>query len=103
MLRQGLRFSDGTPFSAADVVATLRRMMDPAVHSPMGDSFRVGEGPTIVVERPNQVAIQFPAPVAAVERLFDQIAISSAQSPNKERSVLGPFTVASMFLAITSC
>ena len=29
-----------------------------------------------------------------MERLFDQIAISSVQASNKERSVLGPFTVA---------
>ena len=34
-----------------------------------------GRTPAIVVERSNQVAIEFPAPVAGVERLFDQIAI----------------------------
>ena len=39
-LRQGLHFSDGTPFSAADVAFTMQRLMDPAVHSPTGDAFR---------------------------------------------------------------
>ena len=39
-LRQGIRFSDGTPFSAEDIAETVRRMMDPNLHSPTGDTFR---------------------------------------------------------------
>ena len=39
-LRQGIRFSDGTPFSAEDIADTVRRMMDPNLHSPTGDTFR---------------------------------------------------------------
>src|SRR5258708_33676671 len=30
-LRKGIRFSDGTPFSSADVAYTFQRMMDPAL------------------------------------------------------------------------
>jgi peptide/nickel transport system substrate-binding protein len=93
-LRQGLRFSDGTPFSAQDVAATLRRMMDPAIHSPMGDSFRAADTPAqVIVERPNQVTVQFPVAVAGVERLFDQVAITPAQPSSKGRTVLGAFAV----------
>lgn len=93
-LRQDVRFSDGTPFSVQDVVATLRRMMDPALHSPVGDSFRTADGPAeISVERPNRVSIRFPAAVAGVERLFDQVAITRTHSPSRESSVLGAFTV----------
>src|SRR5213595_2437345 len=43
-LRQEMRFSDGTPFSAADVAFTMQQLMDPAMHSPTGDAFRSGEG-----------------------------------------------------------
>jgi peptide/nickel transport system substrate-binding protein len=94
-LREGIRFSDGTPFSAKDVVATVRRMMDPALHSPIGDSFRAAEGALeAVIERPNQVAVQFPAAVAGMERLFDQVAISAAASAGGEGAVLGTFMVA---------
>jgi peptide/nickel transport system substrate-binding protein len=93
-LREGVRFSDGTPFSAKDVAATVRRMMDPAVRSPMGDSFRAAEGPVeTVIERPNRIAIQFPVAVAGLERLFDQVAITPA-AVSKGSAVLGPFLVA---------
>jgi hypothetical protein len=36
----------------------------------------------------------FPAPIAGLDRLFDQVAIMSAHSPKKEAAVLGPFMVA---------
>jgi peptide/nickel transport system substrate-binding protein len=43
---------------------------------------------------PNQISITFPAAVAGLDRLFDQVAIVSAHSPKKEMAVLGPFVVA---------
>lgn len=94
-LRKKVYFSDGTPFSAEDVANTVERLMDPALHSPVGDSFRSGTGKTITkVLNVNQVAIAFPAPVAGLDRLFDQVAIVSAHSPKKEMAVLGPYYVA---------
>jgi peptide/nickel transport system substrate-binding protein len=93
-LRRGLRFSDGTPFTGEDVAYTMRSLMDPKLHSPTGDSFRSAEGEVQVqATAPDTVAITFPAPVAGLERLFDQVAIMSAQSPKKEMAVLGPFYV----------
>jgi peptide/nickel transport system substrate-binding protein len=94
-LREQVYFSDGTPFSAEDVAVTMERMMDPALHSPAGDSFRSGTGKTIarILDR-NHVAITFPAPVAGLDRLFDQVAILSSHSPQKEMSVLGRYYVA---------
>ncbi len=94
-LRSGIFFSDGTPFSAEDVAYTMRELMDPALHSETGDAFRSGAGsPEIKVISPTQIAITFPAPVAGVDRLFDQVAILSERSPRKEAAVLGPFMVA---------
>jgi peptide/nickel transport system substrate-binding protein len=94
-LRSGISFSDGTPFSAEDVAYTVRQMMDPALHSPTGDTFRSGPGNVeIKTTSPTQISITFPAPVAALDRQFDQVAILCAHSPKKEMAVLGPFMVA---------
>jgi peptide/nickel transport system substrate-binding protein len=91
-LRDNVRFSDGTPFSADDVAYTVQQLMDPALHSPTGDSFRSGEGKVQTrVMAPNRVTITFPAPIAGLDKLFDQVAILSSKSPKKEMAVLGPF------------
>lgn len=94
-LRSGVSFSDGTPFSAEDVAYTAQQLMDPALHSPTGDAFRSGPGnvETKVIS-PTQISITFPAPVAGLDRQFDQVAILSAHSTKKEMAVLGPFMVA---------
>jgi len=93
-LRKGLYFSDGTPFTSEDVAYTMKMLMDPQLHSATGDAFRSGEG-AVDVQTPSvdTVAITFPARVAGLEQLFDQVAILSAHSLKKEMAVLGPFYV----------
>ena len=93
-LRRGVHFSDGTPFSSEDVAYTMRLLMDPETHSPTGDAFRSAEG-TVQTQTPapDLAIITFPAPIAGLERLFDQVAILSAHSSKKEMAVLGPFCV----------
>ncbi|MGA8541310.1 MAG: ABC transporter substrate-binding protein, partial [Terriglobales bacterium] len=94
-LRHGILFSDGTPFSSEDVAYTMQRLMDPALHSSTGDAFRSGSGAIgAKIIAPDQIAVTFPAPIAGLDRLFDQVAIMSAHSPKKEMAVLGPFMVA---------
>ena len=94
-LRHGVAFSDGTPLSVEDVAFTMQRLMDPSLHSSTGDSFRSGSGTvSSKVLAPDQILITFPAPIAGLDRLFDQVAIMSAHSPKKEAAVLGPFMVA---------
>ncbi len=94
-LRQGVVFSDGTPFSADDVAYTMHALMDPSLHSTTGDAFRSASGTVETqVLAADRVAIVFPAPVAGLERLFDQVPILSARSPKKEAAVLGPFVLA---------
>jgi len=94
-LRENLRFSDGTTFTADDVAYTIQQLMDPALHSPTGDAFRSGEGKVQTqLLSTNRIAITFPAPIAGLDKLFDQVAIMSAKSPQKELTVLGPYYVA---------
>ncbi|HTQ86059.1 MAG TPA: ABC transporter substrate-binding protein [Candidatus Solibacter sp.] len=93
-LRKGLAFSDGTPFSSEDVAFTMNRLMDPKTHSATGDAFRSGTGAVDVQTPAADIAvITFPAPIAGLERLFDQVAVMSAHSPKKEMAVLGPYYV----------
>src|SRR5581483_4622989 len=93
-LRDKIYFSDGTPFSADDVAFTIKQIMDPQMHSATGDPFRSGPGDVFVkVLAPNKLTVTFPAPVAGMDRLFDQVAIMSSKSPKKEMAVLGPFYV----------
>jgi peptide/nickel transport system substrate-binding protein len=94
-LRSGISFSDGTPFTAEDVAYTMQQLMDPALHSATGDAFRSGTGnvETKIIS-PTQISITFPAPVAGLDRLFDQVAILSEHSPKKDIAVLGPFMLA---------
>jgi peptide/nickel transport system substrate-binding protein len=95
VLRHNVSFSDGTPFTAADVAWTVQRLMDPALHSPIGDSFRSGDGAVVTqITGNDRIAITFPRPVVGLARLFDQVAIMSARSPHREMAVLGPYYLA---------
>ena len=94
-LRKGVRFSNGQPFSAEDVAFTFEKLLDPDLRSPVGDSFRSSAGPVRVEKNgTHSLAIVFPAPVAGLEQLFDEVAILSSGADNAERAVLGPFQVA---------
>jgi len=75
-LRRGLRFSDGHPFSADDVVFTFRLHLDEKVHSPQRDLLVIGGRP-IAVKKLNASTVEFQLakPYAAAERIFDSIAI----------------------------
>lgn len=86
-LRQQVRFSDGTPFGAGNVAAAIRRLADPALQSPVADTFRAGAGNiTARVNADGSVSVLFATPVSGVELLFDQLAIS-----HDGKAVLGPF------------
>ncbi|HZU26773.1 MAG TPA: ABC transporter substrate-binding protein [Bryobacteraceae bacterium] len=94
-LRPGVRFSDGSPFTAVDVAYTIRRVIDPNVHASIGDGFRTGDGSVrTVVRSPESISVIFPAPFALLPTIFDQLAIVPANAPAGEKAVLGPFMVA---------
>ncbi len=75
-LRRGLRFSDGHPFDADDVLFTFQVYLDEQVHSPNRDLLIVGGKPIAVRKIDSQtVRFELAQPYAAAERLFDSIAI----------------------------
>jgi len=75
-LRSGLRFSDGQPFDADDVLFTFQVYLDERVHAPQRDLLIVA-GKPIRLRKVNAYEVQFgfEQPYAAAERLFDSIAI----------------------------
>jgi peptide/nickel transport system substrate-binding protein len=75
-LRQGIRFSDGHPFDADDVLFSFAVYLDEAISSPQRDLLIIDNKPPIITKL-DQYTVQFtlPRPYAAAERLFDGFAI----------------------------
>jgi peptide/nickel transport system substrate-binding protein len=93
-LRHGVRFPDGSPFTSQDVVSSFTKMLDPALHSPVADTFKTDRGTVKVhADGPYTVTAEFPAPTASVERLFDQVAIVSSKAAQRPASGLGPYLI----------
>ncbi|HKV05035.1 MAG TPA: ABC transporter substrate-binding protein [Candidatus Acidoferrales bacterium] len=75
-LRRGLRFSDGQPLDADDVLFSFKLYLDEKIDSPQRDLLVVG-GKPIAAEKIDQYTVRFTLaqPDAAAERLFDGIVI----------------------------
>jgi peptide/nickel transport system substrate-binding protein len=73
-LRSGLRFSDGSPLTADDVVFTFQVHLDPKVNSTQRDALLIDDKP-IAVSKISEDTIRFdlPAPYAPGEQLFDGV------------------------------
>lgn len=94
-LRRGVVFPDGAPFTSADVAATFQALLDPALHSPIADTFKSEKGMvSISTTSAYSVVAEFPAPVAQIERLFDQVAIVSSRASKRPAPGLGAFVLA---------
>jgi peptide/nickel transport system substrate-binding protein len=109
-LRKGIRFSDGQPFDADDVVFSFALYLDENVGSPQRDLLVI-DGKPLVVTKFDQYTVRFtlPKPYAAAERLFDGLAMLpkhllekpykegrfaqmwSLNTPPSEIAGLGPF------------
>lgn len=93
-LRTGLRFSDGTALTAADVAWSVRRVLAPATQSVVAEEFL--SPAAVVVDTPDQrtVRVHLPKRIPGVEAIFDEIAIEPANRPSQGRVTAGPFIVA---------
>lgn len=109
-LRKGLRFSDGQPLDADDVLFSFRVYMDESLHSTQRDLLIMGGKPiTVRKVDARTVVFQLPKPYGPEERLFDGFAILprhllerpyaegklaqtwTLSTPAKEWAGLGPF------------
>jgi len=97
-LRPNLRFSDGSPFTPADVVATIERMMTPGLQSGIAESFRSAGGEVKArTSGTNGVAVTFSTPIGGLEYLFDQQRSSPRRVPSSGRFMSRSTRAASMF------
>ena len=111
-LRRGLAWSDGTPFTSADVVFTFAVATDPASGSVFASVLVAGGKPvTINAPTPDTVTLTFAGPSGLGLRMLDQVAILpkhkleaayragafakawSAATPPSELAGLGPFVL----------
>jgi peptide/nickel transport system substrate-binding protein len=75
-LRQGLKFSDGAPLDADDVLFTFRVYLDENVHATQRDLLIIGGKPIAVRKTDAQTLVfQLAKPYGVAERLFDGFAI----------------------------
>jgi peptide/nickel transport system substrate-binding protein len=71
-LRHGVKFSDGAPFTADDVVFSFQLYLDEKLHSPQRDLLLLDDKP-IAMKKIDAYTVEFdlPKPYAPAERLFD--------------------------------
>jgi peptide/nickel transport system substrate-binding protein len=75
-LRRGIRFSDGQPFNADDVVFSFRVYLDEKIHSPQRDLLVIGGKPVSVIKIDDYtLRFEMAQPYAAAERIFDNVAM----------------------------
>ena len=112
-LRPDVRFADGQPFTADDVVFSFEAAYDAKTASPLGDSLRIGGKPLQVrATRPSEIVLTFPEPYGPGLRLLDSLPIYpkhrlaqalragtfaaawGPKTPPGEMTGLGPFVLA---------
>lgn len=75
-LRQGVTFSDGTPFSSADVMFSFAALYDPRVNAVLAsDTYVAGKPLVVEAPDPSTVVLRLAAPSAAGLRLIDDLPI----------------------------
>jgi len=75
-LRDGVRFSDGVPFTASDVLFTFQALYDPRLGSPLAGQMRVaGEPLQVRAIDDHHVVVTFPASFAPGLAMLDSLPI----------------------------
>src|SRR5690348_5281767 len=76
VLRRGLKFSDGVPMDADDVLFTFHVYLDENVHAPQRDLL-IFDGKPITLRKidSHTIVFQLPKPYGVAERMFDGWAI----------------------------
>jgi peptide/nickel transport system substrate-binding protein len=109
-LREGVRFSDGVPFTAADVEFSLQAAYDPRNPGPLNDALRINGQPVgVEVHSPTRLTLRFPTTYGPGLRVLDVLPMypkhklarfladgslgkaMSSTAPPEELVGLGPF------------
>ena len=93
-LREGLRFSDGSPLTSADVVSTLRRVLAPATAAPVAEEFIAPARVNVLAPDPHTVEIHLPVRLVSIGSILDEIAIEPAGHAIDASVTAGPYAVA---------
>lgn len=112
-LRQGITFSDGVPFTSADVLFSFKALADPRTQPPVLADALLIAGKPVAIDAPDAatVVIRFPERFAPGLRLFDTVPMLpkhkleaalnagtfaqawGASTPPQEVAGLGPFVL----------
>jgi peptide/nickel transport system substrate-binding protein len=74
-LRAGLRFSDGTTLDSKAAAASIERVLAPSTGAAVAAEFLTPQKVKVTAPDPLTVKVQMPTRIAAVGKLFDEIAI----------------------------
>lgn len=92
-IRGGVRFSDGTPFAAADVVRTVQALLDPQKKLAAGEELRTLPIQSVSVQGGDSVEIRFREPLASPELFFAEVPITAPFLGPNPGPGLGPFVL----------
>jgi len=111
-LRDGVTWSDGTPFTSADVLFSFQAIYSNSVNSVVASSLRIGGRPlSVSAPDPRTVVVKFPAPFGPGVAMFDNVPLApkhkyeaalkagtfaqqmGVATPPSDLAVLGPFTL----------
>ena len=93
-LRKGLRFSDASNLTSADVAWSLRRVLAAATAAPVAEEFLSPQQVTVETPDPLTITVHLSVRVIGVAKVFDEIAIEPESKPSQGKVTSGPFTVA---------
>ena len=98
-LREDLRWSDGQPFTSADVAFTFAAIFDPRVKSVLANSLEVdGQPLTVATPDARTVVVTFPKPFGPGIRLLDNVVMLPA---HKLQAALSGATMADTWTTAT--
>lgn len=92
-LRPNLRFSDGTPLTSEDVVATLQHALAPATAAPVAEEFVEPAKVRVTAVDALSVKVSLPVPLAQMGLILDEIAIEPARRTTNSSVTAGPYFV----------
>jgi peptide/nickel transport system substrate-binding protein len=76
LLRPEIKFSDGQPFTPADVLFSFRVVYDPAINSSLSEALKVNGRPLeVAAPDARTITVRFPEPFAPGLRLLDNLPI----------------------------